>query len=381
MLEESLRAVDPSISHPYWDFMIDAGRDWQNSTVFSDDFFGPVRTSAADDWVVASGPFAYLPSVWDESGAYSEIANENAYGVITETFNPIKSPYMQRSSQFCGRENKQPMAGCADAIHCMNSKRTLGEWDLCLEINVHANLHPWMGGCWDCHGGDDWGTLTARNATFWPEDVLDFVGPNLATIWNSMSRPVGRSGAVMTCPGPRSCVDRYKSNASAMEASGDCKCVCNITDTEIASMSPERFMNVSGIDSALFLLSGTYLQNHFLDRGSRLCDGLFSYEWKHLHTCDEQVAFNKWLFSKSCQPGVQGNVGTLASPSDPLFNLMHPLFDKLAHVMRLAPQYTNSSSAYYIDQSWQSCDNTTLNDNRWRATSYGSAFDDKTPFY
>ena len=86
------------------------------------------------------------------------------------------------------------MAGCADAIHCMNSKRTLGEWDLCLEINVHANLHPWMGGCWDCHGGDDWGTLTARNATFWPEDVLDFVGPNLATIWNSRAprRPLGR---------------------------------------------------------------------------------------------------------------------------------------------------------------------------------------------
>ena len=43
-------AVDPTISHPYWDFMIDAGRDWQNSTVFSDDFGGPVRTSAADDW-------------------------------------------------------------------------------------------------------------------------------------------------------------------------------------------------------------------------------------------------------------------------------------------------------------------------------------------
>ena len=55
------RSVDPSISHPYWDFMIDAGRNWQNSTVFSDDFFGPVRTSAADDWVVTSGPFAYLP--------------------------------------------------------------------------------------------------------------------------------------------------------------------------------------------------------------------------------------------------------------------------------------------------------------------------------
>ena len=96
---------------------------------------------------------------------------------------------------------------------------------------------------------------------------------------------------------------------------------------------------------------------------------------------DDQVAFNKWLFSKSCQPGVQGNVGTLASPSDPLFNLMHPLFDKLAHVMRLAPQYTNARRrdvhrpvVAVVRQ------HVALNDNRWRATSYGSAFDDKMPF-
>ena len=63
---------------------------------------------------------------------------------------------MQRSASNCGRENQQPMPGCEAALHCMTSKRTLGEWDLCLEINVHSNLHPWMGGCWDCHGGDDW---------------------------------------------------------------------------------------------------------------------------------------------------------------------------------------------------------------------------------
>ena len=59
---------------------------------------------------------------------------------------------------------------------------------------------------------------------------------------------------------------------------------------------------------------------------------------------------------------------------------MHPIFDKLAHVMRLAPMFTNASSENYIDQSWETCDNTTVNDNRWRAKSYGSALDDKMPF-
>ena len=59
---------------------------------------------------------------------------------------------------------------------------------------------------------------------------------------------------------------------------------------------------------------------------------------------------------------------------------MHPIFDKLAHVMRLAPEFTNASGQYYIDQSWESCDNTSVNDGRWQSNSYGSAFNDKMPF-
>ena len=76
-MEASLRAVDPSISHPYWDFMEDAGSNWSRSAIFSDNFFGPVRTDPEDDHVVTSGPFAYLPAMWDKGGNYSHTAAEN----------------------------------------------------------------------------------------------------------------------------------------------------------------------------------------------------------------------------------------------------------------------------------------------------------------
>ena len=34
-VEASLRAVDPSISHPYWDFMEDAGSNWSPALISS----------------------------------------------------------------------------------------------------------------------------------------------------------------------------------------------------------------------------------------------------------------------------------------------------------------------------------------------------------
>ena len=108
-LEQALRAVDPSISHPYWDFLEDAGREWQNSTVFADEYFGPVRTRADDDFVVRSGPFAFLPTTWDASGTFLEDSYENMFGIVTYPGNPLRAPYMQRSARFCGRETRQPM--------------------------------------------------------------------------------------------------------------------------------------------------------------------------------------------------------------------------------------------------------------------------------
>ena len=96
--------------------MEDAGDGWATSQIFDDDFFGPVRTRADDDWVVTSGPFAFLPSVWDREGRYSSGSYENAYGVVTYPGNPLHSPYLQRSSRFCGRETQQEMPGCHAAL-------------------------------------------------------------------------------------------------------------------------------------------------------------------------------------------------------------------------------------------------------------------------
>ena len=184
---------------------------------------------------------------------------------------------------------------------------------------------------------------------------------------------------LVTCPAPRSCLSAFGSNTSGADDAA-CRCQCNVSDAEVQVMSIEVFSNVSKINTVLAALSGTYMQANHLTHRTTLCGGLFAYEWKHLATCDDQFVFNKWLFTETCSPGVQGNVGSLASPSDPLFNLMHPIFDKMAHVMRLAPQFSDPTSAAYIDESWESCDNTTDAGGRWDGSTYGSAFDDEMPF-
>ncbi len=57
--------------------MEDSGSNWSRSAVFDDGYFGPVRTSPAEGFVVTSGPFAYLPQMWDRGGNYSATTFEN----------------------------------------------------------------------------------------------------------------------------------------------------------------------------------------------------------------------------------------------------------------------------------------------------------------
>ena len=55
-LEQSLQSVDARVAVPYWDYTIDAERDgerWEQSVVFSDDWFGaasPANAARRLDW-------------------------------------------------------------------------------------------------------------------------------------------------------------------------------------------------------------------------------------------------------------------------------------------------------------------------------------------
>jgi tyrosinase len=63
-LEGSLREVDASIALPYWDWTVDAGLpDPRQAPIWGDDLLGGDGVEA-DEWRVATGPFAYKNGNW-----------------------------------------------------------------------------------------------------------------------------------------------------------------------------------------------------------------------------------------------------------------------------------------------------------------------------
>lgn len=62
-VERDLRAINPSLFVPYWDWTQDAQNSATASVVFADDFMGGNGVEA-DQWRVATGPFAHRNGNW-----------------------------------------------------------------------------------------------------------------------------------------------------------------------------------------------------------------------------------------------------------------------------------------------------------------------------
>ncbi|CAN0399674.1 unnamed protein product, partial [Hapterophycus canaliculatus] len=64
-----------------------------------------------------------------------------------------------------------------------------------------------------------------------------------------------------------------------------------------------------------------------------------------------------------CEPGAVGTMVGGTSPMDPLFWVLHPLFEKALHVLWMSPQFRDTYNFDWIDGS-----------------CVGSKIDDRVPF-
>lgn len=64
-----------------------------------------------------------------------------------------------------------------------------------------------------------------------------------------------------------------------------------------------------------------------------------------------------------CEPGAVGSMCGGASPMDPLFWVVHPIFEKALHVLWMSPRYRDAYSFEWVD-----------------GTSNGSRLEDPLPF-
>jgi len=84
-VEADLRAIDSSIAIPYWDWTADAAMpDPSASPIWDEQFLGGNGVEA-DDWRVASGPFAYSKGNWPIPEGHDGPALRRQFGVSAPT--------------------------------------------------------------------------------------------------------------------------------------------------------------------------------------------------------------------------------------------------------------------------------------------------------
>jgi hypothetical protein len=149
--EASVRAVDPSVTIPYWDFTIEgeyvANIDGNPSDMldmtpfFTEDWFGSVD----EDNHVADGRWAHalMPSTSDAS------LTHNSYGYIRSYWNNNNDPEISRMLfSSCGVEPTHKTIPSCDIHYSVLDAATLGDFQTLSPGDGHGPLHVQTGGVW-----------------------------------------------------------------------------------------------------------------------------------------------------------------------------------------------------------------------------------------
>ena len=129
--EQDLRAVDPSVSLPYWDFAADNA---PTSSLWADDFMG--GNGRAADLQVTTGPFAYSTGEW----------------TLTANDTPGTPPYLRRS--FGTIISTLPSTTQVERSISQDMTYDEAPWDSSVsntyrsysEKSLHNRVHRWVGG-------------------------------------------------------------------------------------------------------------------------------------------------------------------------------------------------------------------------------------------
>lgn len=148
--EASLRAVDPTVTTPYWDFSIEgekileAGRSPSYlatiSPVFTDEWFGSV--DAQDHIVDSRWAHISMPKT-----SKSSVVNPNSYGYVRSYWNNNNDPEVTRHMfDVCGIEpTYKTVPACDDHFGVINSP-SLGIFQMTSPGHGHGPLHVLTGG-------------------------------------------------------------------------------------------------------------------------------------------------------------------------------------------------------------------------------------------
>ena len=227
------------------------------------------------------------------------------------------SRYVQRTNRFCGLKNEQPLPSCGALEACFLNKTGDGllAFELCVENEIHANLHGVHGGYWDCPVDLD----AFADAHAWASrPLLSFLTATIAE--NVLTKPQKVFDYVQ-CPG-----------ACALGVDDAATCHCWSTVPNVTSLNDTQVY--AYLETALAKLHSSYKGPHFMTlspvTGKHAFAGL---------TVEQDFSLKRLYLELLRAPGRFGVWPTGAAPIDPLFWPMHPIFDKMTQALRMAPAF------------------------------------------
>ena len=340
-LDQSLRAIDMTVQLPYWDFLKDAhlGDQWFTAKVYQDDWFGPTTNTQKTDYRV-TGRFSDVMRVYDpESQRYPD-AIHDVYGYLGYAHSTNPSSHMQRASTVCGYQTTEGFADCAHVEKCFDkfsTTQSLYDYNMCMEHYVHANLHTMHGGMWGCE--ESWQKFYEENEDWLDVGLYNIFAVN--TIINSDSFIMSDLTSCPTsCNATRDTLEscRCESSLSSIKSPGD---VDTLSEEDVETLTTDAWLAVCEYD-----LHGRKVAHM---KGGKCVP----YDMKQTH----KTKLDRLILKTILWPGYYSDMMSGAAANDPLFWVMHQVFDKASHALRLSPLYNKGkmdwdNGAYTNGKGW-----------------------------
>lgn len=332
--EKSLQTIDPSLSVAYWDYFMDAelyGTDWlEKSPIFSEEMFS--HGNPDNNYIVDTGPLANLLVPLDK-----DIWMSNSYGYITTNFNNNPYGYVQRSDQICGLAlSEMNLPGCFEASGIVNAT-SLANLQVAAEVDFHSLIHTLMGGVFSCPYTPN--ELMDKHVN--SSDFLSEVVSQSYNLWMSTY-----SDETMRCPDDCDLDTPFES----------CSCTC--TSMDLDNLEWEEASDfINDYETFNGVVTGVLSDYLALDEDTNL--------WTLVNDVESSEELIPWLVKYACSPGIMTQfTSSSSSTNDPIFSIVHNLFERFFHLYRLSPSFSS------FDWSW-------TNDH----SCYGRSWNDTLPFY
>jgi hypothetical protein len=331
-VERALLAIDPTVTLPYWDFLLDTklGKDWASSKIYDESWVGPVATLESNK-IHVTGRFEKVQHIYDPDAVTFPDAHHDGYGFLGGEYNTNYDVHLQRSDSYCGFRSIQGQSTCGHVSACFEEFKEgsdLYDWDICLEEKVHGNLHTMHAGQWDC--AVDWQEYFSDNKDWMDPLFFSILGLNA-----ERGTEIAVKKGYVTCPASSSC-----------KVGGTCACTSALSSVQ----------SVDDVDNLSFSDSFSLMQTFWLFMNENVLQGSDWVVYREKYHDEEKVyvpvdrkgkelsldnleSLNKHMLKTILFMGKLGHMVSGAAADDPLFWVMHQLFDKAFQALVLSPRY------------------------------------------